>query len=89
MNQLHTDGSSFSFWGLTGLAGAVSTTAVAVLLSAVVSTPAHSAPTNLSPAEPNTVTSVEDGRTAQAGPCFMGRYSWNDATAGPPPTCFR
>ena len=88
MNQLHTDSSTFGFWGLTGLAGAVSTTAVAVLFSVVVSAPAYSAPTDLMPAEPDHVASVQaDRRATHDGLCFMGRYSWPDAIAGPPPTC--
>jgi hypothetical protein len=88
MNQLHTDRSSVGSWGLTGLAAAVSTTAVAVLLSAVVSTaPAYSAPTNQMPAGPDVVSTSTGDATAATHYCFMGETEWHDAASGPHPTC--
>ena len=89
MNQLHTDRSSSGSWWLTGFAGAVSTTAVTLLLSTVVSTPAHAAPTNFSPADPDIVTAVtsDSDYTPVIRYCFMGRPGWHDALAGPPPDC--
>ena len=85
MNQLHTDRGVLGSWGLTGLAGAVSTTAVAVLLSAVVSSPAYSAPANDMPAGPDTVAAVTHHRHAPAATpyCFMGRPGRDDSAALP------
>jgi hypothetical protein len=82
MNQLHTDRRSFGSWGLTGLAGAVSTTAVAVLLSAVLSTPAYSASAIQMPAGPEGVSS--ENTAAVTHYCFMGQYQWHYATTTPP-----
>jgi hypothetical protein len=84
MNQLQ---SSTVSWTLTGLAGAVSTAAVTVLLGSVLSTPAYSAPTRYTPADPGsvTVTTVDQPAPAMRN-CFMGRHSW-PAAEGPPPQC--
>ena len=81
MNQLHTDRRSSGSWGLTGLAGAVSTAAVAVLLSAVLSTQAYSAAANQMPADPG---GAATGHHTAATPyCFMGRPGWDDSAALP------
>jgi hypothetical protein len=82
----HTPG-TLRFWGPTGLVGAASAGIVAVLLTAVVTAPASSAPGTRVPLGPAPSSGPGPADAPILVPCFMNRYDWAFDLVGPPPMC--
>jgi hypothetical protein len=70
----------------TGLAGVAATTAVAALLTAVVTAPASSTPGTYLPTDPGRSASAGAARVVSSGPyCFMGGHRLITELVGEPP----
>jgi hypothetical protein len=66
---------SLRFWAPTGVAGAVATAAVAMLLSAVLTVPAHSMPSDQRPPEPGSPAVADNTPGGVTAYCYMGRHT--------------